>query len=344
MTHQPISLRPDPYAMREAAMTSLARACLNVARRAQDHHAKSAWPDDRTVELLTRAAMAPTTTTSAAALRQVALHFVANLVPVSAAAAVVSRSLQLTFDDAGQLSVPALTLPRAAWVGEGLPIPVVQGNSSAGVPVDPYKLAVIVPLSGEMMRNSNAEAYVRQVLLENAGPTLDAALFSASAAVTGTSPAGVLNGIAALTASAATTPIDAMIADIQAIAKALAPSAGASQPVLVAAPAQAAALTLRTPRDLWPVLMSTALPDKTVVGIVPAALATAIEPPRIEARNSATTHSDTVPSDISTSPTAVAYPAISFFQIDAVALRFVLPASWARRSASAVAWIQNTVW
>jgi hypothetical protein len=309
-----------------------------------DRNSKTRWPNDRAVELLTRAATTPTTFAGATALHQIALHFVASLVPVSAAAAVIARSLQLTFDQAAQLSVPALTLPHAAWLGEGLPIPVVQGTSSAGALVDPYKLVMIAALTGEMVRHSSAEQMVRQVLIENAGPTLDAALFSANAAVPGVSPPGVLNGVAPLTASSATTPIDGMVADIQSIAKALAPVAGASQPVLVASPAQAVAIVMRTPGDLpWLVLPCAALPDKTVIGIVPAALATVVEAPRIEA-SSATAHVDTAPSDISTAPGTVAYPVKSFYQIDAVALRLILPATWARRSANAVAWIQNTSW
>ncbi len=339
--NRPIPFRPDTGALREAAMTSLARACLDVARRAHDRFAKSEW-DDPVAGLITRAAQAPTSLANAQALRHVAVQFLASLTPISAAAAVIARSLQLAFDHAVQLSIPALTLPHAAWVGEGAPIPVVQGTASAGPTIDGYKLATIVPLTGEMIRNSNAEAFVRQALLENIGPSLDAALFSAAASVAGVSPAGILNGISALAASSATTPIDAMVADIQTIAKALAPAAGGSPPVLVAAPAQAAALALRTPRDLWPVLACAAVPDKTVIGIVPAGLATVIEPPRIEA-SSATAHTDTAPTDIATAG-GVAYPTRSFFQIDAVALRLTLPVCWARRSASGVAWIQNTLW
>jgi Phage capsid family len=342
MNLERIPLRPDTGALREAAMVSLARACLDVARSVHDRSGKSQW-DDRVAGLLTRAASAPTSLANAQALRTVALSFVASLVPVSAAAAVIARSLQLTFDNAAQISVPALTLPTAAWTGEGAPIPVVQGVSAAGALVDPYKLAIIVALTGEMIRNSNAEAFVRQVLLENVGPTLDTALFSANAAVAGVSPAGILNGIAALAASAATSPADAMVADIQSIATALAPAAGASQPVLIAAPAQAAALTLRAPRDLWPVLASAAVPDKTIIGVVPAGIATVIEPPRIEA-SSATAHTDDVPKEIVDIGGVLAAPVRSFFQIDAVALRLVLPASFARRSANAVAWVTATKW
>jgi hypothetical protein len=57
-------------------------------------------------------------------------------------------------------------------------------------------MAVITSLSGEMLRGSNSEAIVRQVLLDNVGPALDAAMFSDTAAVTEERPAGLLNGIA----------------------------------------------------------------------------------------------------------------------------------------------------
>jgi hypothetical protein len=336
----PIPLRPDPGALREAALTSLVRACVNVARSVHERFAKSAWPDDRACELLTRAPTTPTTLTDTTALQQVALFFVASLIPVSAAAAVIARSLQLNFDRrTAQISVPSLTLPHAAWLSEGAPLPVVAGTSSPGALVDPYKLGVIVPLTGEMIRNTNAEAVVRAVLTENVAQTLDIAMFSANAAVAGVRPAGILNGVVALPASSATSPLDAMVADVAAIATALAPAAGASQPVLVAAPAQAAALTLRTPRDLWPVLPSAALPAGTVIGIVPGGLATVIEPPRIEAGSDPIVQMDDQPSgDVMTGPT------ISLFQSDQVGLRFIMPATWGLRSPAAVAWITGAAW
>ena len=57
------------------------------------------------------------------------------------------------------------------------------------------------PNTGEMIRNSNAETLVRQVLIESVGPTIDKQLFSANAARAG--PAGLLNGISGLTPTAA---------------------------------------------------------------------------------------------------------------------------------------------
>jgi hypothetical protein len=156
------------------------------------------------------------------------------------------------------------------------------------------------------IRHSNAEPMVRQVLIENIGPVLDSALFAATAAVPGLRPAGLLDGVAALPPSSATAPLNAMVADIAAIAKAIAPAAAASQPLLIAAPAQTAALTLRAPRDLWPTLMSAALPDKTVIGVVPAAIASVIEPPRIEAGSDPVVQMDDAASgDPMTGPTTI---------------------------------------
>ena len=41
---------------------------------------------------------------------------------------------------------------------------------------------------------------------------------------------------------------------------------------------------------------------------------------------------------------ALAAPIRSAFQTYSIALRFILPATWARRSSSAVAWIQGAGW
>ena len=103
-------------------------------------------------------------------------------------------------------------MPHAAFLAEGQAIPVVQGTSSPGVILEPYRLATAVTLTGEMIRHSNAEAFVRQVLAENVGPTLDAAMLSSAAAVSGVRPAGILNGISALTPTAAgSSAFDAMV-------------------------------------------------------------------------------------------------------------------------------------
>jgi hypothetical protein len=97
--------------------------------------------------------------------------------------------LQLSFDGAAQINVPALTLPYAEFLGEGQAIPIVQGTSSPGAVVVPAKIGLSVPLTNEMINHSNAEQMVRMVLAENVGATLDAALFSTTAASRSSIPA-----------------------------------------------------------------------------------------------------------------------------------------------------------
>lgn len=340
----PIPLRPDRDALREAAMTSLARAAINVARSVNNRQATNSWPDDQVAALVSKGAVEPTTLADMAALQSVAVHFIASLVPISAAAAVLAASLKLSFDGAAQITVPALSLPHAAWVAEGAAIPVLQGTSSPGAMIEPHKVAALLSLTGELIRGSNAEVVMRQMLLESASAALDAAMFAAEAAVPGLRPAGVLNGVMPLPPANAAVAFDAMVEDLGNIAASIASAAGASTPVLIAAPRQAVALAMSAPRDLWPVLMSATLPDKTVIGIVPAGIATSISAPRIEASSAAAVHhEDAAPPDINIGG-VMATPVLSMFQIDSVNLKLVQPATWGLRSPAAVAWIEATNW
>ena len=329
---------------RAAALLSVTRAALTIARNSRGRAVRSAWPEDRGAELLLRAASSPASTATATALTQIAWQFVASLVPISAAAAVLARSLRLSFDGAAEIRVPGLALPSAQWTGEGGSIAVAQGLSAPGAVVTPSKLASLIALTHEMINHSNGEAMVRQVLLENVGPVLDLALFSASAGAPGIQPAGLLSGIAALTPSNAASMLDAMVADVAAVATAIAPAAGASQPMLVAAPGQAVALALYAPRDFFPVLMSAALPPGTVVGIVPAGIASVVEAPAIEASTDAVIHMANPGAPIVDIGGVLAAPVASMWQTDSAALRLTMLATWARRSPSAVAWIGGAKW
>jgi hypothetical protein len=211
--------------------------------------------------------------------------------------------------------------------------------------VTPSKLALIFTLTRETVDHSNAEMMTRMVLTENVAPTLDATLFSTAAAAPNVSPGGILAGIAALTPSSATTPLDAMVSDIAALTAAVAPVGGGSLPLLIASPKQTAALTLRAPRDLWTVLMSTALPAGTVIALVPGAIVSVVEAPNIEAsRDVGVIHEDSSPSQIVDGSGVVAHPVRSLWQTDSVSLRFTMNATWARRANAAVAFLNNVLW
>jgi hypothetical protein len=53
---------------------------------------------------------------------------------------------------------------------------------------------------------------------------------------------------------------------------------------------------------------------------------------------------DTAPTDISTSGTAVAFPAKSMFQTDSMALRLIMPINWTIRRSGTVAGVAGVTW
>jgi hypothetical protein len=326
------------------AVIATGLGALDKSARASEH-ARRQWGDDRTLELVLRAATSPTSLAGTPALAHVAVAFLKTLTPVSAGADLLQRGIGLNFNGAAQIKAPAISIPVADFVAEGAPIPVVQSVTSAGPTLTPHKLAVITSLTGEMMRNTNAETLVRQVLIESTGPAVDKVLFSANAAATDR-PAGLLNGIAALTPAAAGEKAQAIVDDLQTLALAIAPVAGNGNIVLVASPDAAVALRLRLPQTVeWPVLTSAAVPARTVIAVAANAIVSAVEgTPQIDASQEASLHRDTAPADIVSSGGVVATPVGTLYQTDSVGLRLRWPISWALRSSAGLAWMTNVNW
>jgi hypothetical protein len=182
------------------------------------------------------------------------------------------------------------------------------------------------------------------MLVEACGPALDLAIFSSAAA--GVAPAGLLAGIAALSAaSTAGNKTDAMQDDLQALVTAVAPVAGNSGITLVAAPGQAAAIALRLLNVPYALLSSVALPAGTVAAVVPRAVVSAIDgPPAIDSSVETELHRESQPGDIVDIGGITARPVASLYQTDAVGLRLRWPISFALRSSAGIAWIQNVNW
>jgi hypothetical protein len=335
----------------DAALSSLSRAALASAWHALHPHtapveqARAAWPDDRVVPLILRAASSPATIADAAALRSVAVTFAAALTPLSAGAAILERAgLTLTFDHAGSISVPAIAMPGAGFVGEGQPMPVV-GGSTTGTLLRPYKLGVIAALTSEMLSSSDAETLVRTAMVESTAASLDAVLLDDQPAVDELRPSGLRFGVTGLTPAAAGA--DAMLADLAALASAVAPLAGSgtSGIAIVAAPSQAVSIVLRSPREpAYAVFASAGLADGMVIAIALPALASAVGVPAIEASRDAAVHMETSPAQIVTAAGAVAVPVASLFQTDSVALRLRWPLSWATRAPGTTAWMEAVTW
>jgi hypothetical protein len=356
MKDKPLPLRFDlddaREAVREAAMTSLARAaiCAGLAvveKSRPDVVARRAYGSDRTLDLILRAPVSPTSVAGTPALATVATAFIETLVPASAGADLLNRAIGLNFAGAASISFPAISPAIVIdFVGESQPYPVRQGVTSAGPTLTAHKLGVVVALTNEMMRNSNAETIVRNTLVEACGPGLDKVLFSANAAASDR-PAGLLNGVTPLTpAAAGGNKGEILVNDIQAIATAIAPVAGNGDLVLVASPDAAVALRLRLPSSVdWPVLTSASLAARTVIAVAAKAIVTAIDgAPTIDARQEVGAHFADPASEVVDVGGVRASPVYSTFQKDEVALRLRWPISWVLRTPTGIAWVQNVNW
>jgi hypothetical protein len=334
---------------RDKAVRMLVRACIATGMGTLDKtmppaaFARRAW-DDRSVDLLLRAAVSPTTVAGAPELAQVAVALLETLVPASAGADLLMRGIALNFDGKAQINCPGIAVPTATFVAEGAPIPVVMAPTNAGATLTPHKLAVITSLTGEMMRNSNAETMVRQVLVESTGPSIDAVMLSNNAA--GAGPAGLLWNIAPLTPTAPGEKAQILIDDIEKLATAVAGVAGNGEIVLIGSPDVAVAMKLRLYGTvMWPVLTSGSLPSKTVIAVAAKAVVGAVEgAPEITASAEGEFHRETSPQEIVTSTGTVAVPIGSMFQTDAVALRLRWPISWSLRSSAGIAWLSGVNW
>ena len=117
----------------------------------------------------------------------------------------LADSLQLTFNGAVAISIPSLTLPLVDFLAQGTPIPAIEGTSAA-INLEPYKMAVITSLSGEILRQQRSDR-ASSVARQRWPGARCGDVFRL--AVTEERPPGLLNGIAALTPTAAVAGIKA---------------------------------------------------------------------------------------------------------------------------------------
>jgi hypothetical protein len=339
-----ISDRPAKYVWRAAAATLRGF----VGGMSPTAMARNMYGDEPVTSLVLRGATTQAVTTVPAWAGAVAVQSVSDaieeVVALSAVGAVLrAGALNVDLGRNASVRVPGRATHVAdagQWVQEGHPIPARALNILAGPVLTPTKLAVLVTMTREMTEASNIEDVVRVLLTEAAGIALDAAMFSTNAA-TAAMPAGILNGLAALTATSGTgLGFDACGQDLGKLVQDIASRGGGAHAFFVAAAHQAIAIRFwaggqfgRTPEgDVLPVGASAGLPAGTVLAIEPASLALTLSDPVFSVANVATVHQeDTTPSDIVSGGTP-ATPVKSMFQTDALALRMILTANWGMRA------------
>ncbi len=344
----------------------------HASRETIDHVLRSRYGDrDERMNMVLRAAVNPATTTVAGWAAELVqtqnAGFLDRILPKSIYMPLANRGNRYTFGaGVSQLKIPVRTttsLLSGAWVGEGSPKPVKKASFSS-VPLIPYKLAVISTFTEEMALYSNPaiEAIIRQGLQDDTSVSLDTYLIDAVAS-SASRPAGLLNGVGALTATASGTSTEKMVADIKQLLAAIVAAGGGNDVVMLINPAQAITLgfaqtttgdflfaTVQEAGQKFNVsfLVSQTVAAGRIIAIDASEFATATgDSPRFAISNEATLHEeDTTPLALGAtgSPNVVAAPMRSLFQTDSVAIRLTLYVTWVMRRTGMVQTIASVGW
>lgn len=243
------------------------------------------------------------------------------------------------------------------WVGESKAIPVSKADFK-DVTLTPLKVAALAVISKELMRDSSpsAEMLVRDALVEAAVQRIDTTFISNSAAVAGSTPAGILNNIAATTSKG--TDGDGVRNDIKEMLYRFITAKNSTGLWHVMNPMLATSLQL-----LRNALDQVEFPDVNENGgtILGRPVATGdnvnsnyhimLKPSDIyrigsgaietSVSDQASIEMESEPAQDSDTPTAPTGKVVSMFQTESVAIKVVESMNFARRRDSAVAWIND---
>jgi hypothetical protein len=297
--------------------------------------------DRALLQMVTRGSVLPAMTGVAGWAAELAQRKTSDVIEAigadSGAADVLKAALVLDWDGSGVIAAPGfVTSPNnSSFVAEGSPIPVRQ---LTGTPADllPYKLATIAVLSRQMADSGNAEVLIADALVRSTALALDAVFFG-SAAASAAQPAGIRNGIAALTPSNNAVLGEAFLADFSALISAVSAVGGKGPYMLVANAGRIGAMITSHLYQLSPnfILVTSNAVGNDIIAIAPKAIVAALSAdPDVETASTATLVMDTAPGAAGTMG-----PEKGMFQTDSIALKVRWPVSWALRNAAAVAWL-----
>jgi hypothetical protein len=216
------------------------------------------------------------------------------------------------------------------------------------------------------MANSSGpaiEGILRKAMADDTQASLDGFLIDA-VAESATRPAGLLVGVSPITASAATTSLDKIVADINALIAPIEAAGGGGNIVLIMNPAQARKIGMAStttgdfafgsPSEAAAkfgasrIISSTTVTAGRVIAVDADWFASATgDAPRFAVSNEATLHEeDTTPLALGTtgSPNVVAAPMRSLFQTDSIAIRLSLYVTWMMVRTAMVQTIASVGW
>lgn len=355
--------KPADLIIRSAVVNAVAFA----SNKAPEEVLERLYGNDEATGIIVKAAVAPATTTAsgwAAELVNTAMtDFLETLRPMSVypelAAAGGGR---LSFGpNQGAIKIPARAPTPSiggSFIGEGAPIPV-RRLALTSATLSPKKLGVITTFTREIARYSTPaiEGILRNEILADTAITLDSILLD-NVAGDAIRPAGLLNGVTALTATTGGGQA-AILADIRKLRAPFDSANNGTNLVLLMNPAQEVGLALTPAADgqlgwtssvlsRYKIITSTAIPVGRVIMVNAGDFVTATgDVPEFEMSNEATLHmEDSAPLAIGTagSPATVAAPVRSLFQTATMGLRMLMDVSWALRRPGSVQWIDGVTW
>lgn len=244
------------------------------------------------------------------------------------------------------------------WVGEHKAIPATVGDFF-NVSLQAFEVAGISVVSNKLLRlaDPSAEQLIRDMLANAVAKRIDLTFLSADATVASVKPAGMLNGLTAIGASG--TDSAALLHDLAALYAPFIAAKNASGLTLVMTPSLAKSISLMRNalgQKEFPDLKSTGGDlegDPVVTGDnVPAGDMILLKPSDIfeigdrgitvSISTDATIEQSSVPTGFTgTPPVAMSADMTSMFQSESTAIKVVRPISFAKRRASAVAYVDN---
>ena len=243
------------------------------------------------------------------------------------------------------------------WVGESKAIPVSKPDFST-VELTPLKVAAMAACSKELVMDSSpsAELWIRDSIVQAAAQRIDTTFLSTTAAVSGVSPAGLLNGLTGLLSSGVDGA--AVRADVKALYRPFITAKNASGLTYVMNPATAKAISLLVNalgQTEFPGLNAsggTLMGDPVVTGDNVAVNDIILLKPsdiwkigdmgiEVEMSDQATIEQDSSPAGAGDTPTAASATLMSLWQTDQVGFKVTRRINYAKRRTSAVAYITD---
>jgi HK97 family phage major capsid protein len=271
------------------------------------------------------------------------------------------------YDRLALRSVPANVLIKGQegigqgyWVGEKKAIPM-SAMDFMDVELRHLKVAALSVVSVEWMKFADpaGERLVRDSLAEASAQRTDTTFFSAAAAVTGVSPAGMLNGVSGISSNGADA--DGLRADIAELYAPFLAAKNASNLAFVCNPSLAKSISLmrnalgqREFPDLNamggtlegdPVMSGDNINGSHLILLKPSDIwrigETGVE---VSLSRDATIEMDSAPVGDGSVPTAGTASAVSMFQTEQIAFKVVRPINFAKRRGHAVQYVDDAAY